>query len=113
MRHARKSLPERFPTFGAEVFGIEPIDPSVDDLSDIDEEITPERAVHDAAGATLDAPQELFTPIGMPATLGEFGITEEHADQLLMGLKINRGESFGTFASLTLEDVREIYASAL
>ena len=41
MRHVWKSHPERFLTFGAEVFGIEPIDPEVDDLSGIDEEITP------------------------------------------------------------------------
>ena len=67
MRHVWKSHPERFLTFGAEVFGIEPIDPEVDDLSDIDEEITPERAVHDAVEATIDELQDFFMSMGMPS----------------------------------------------
>lgn len=113
MRHVWTSHPERFLTFGAEVFGIEPVDPDVDDLSDIDEEVTPERAVHDAVEATIDALQEFFISIGMPETLGELGVTEKDIDQLLAGLKVNRGESFGTFAALTLEDARTIYESAL
>ena len=113
MRHVWTSHPERFLTFGAEVFGIEPVDPDVDDLSDIDEEVTPERAVHDAVEATIDALQEFFISIGMPETLGELGVTERDVDQLLAGLKVNRGESFGTFAALTLEDARTIYENAL
>ena len=113
MRHVWKSHPERFLTFGAEVFGIEPIDPEVDDLSDIDEEITPERAVHDAVEATIDELQDFFMSMGMPSTLGELGIAEDDIDQMICGLRVNRGESFGTFRKLTLEDAREIYESAL
>mgnify|MGYP002321591306 CR=1 FL=1 len=113
MRHVWKSHPERFLTFGAEVFGIEPIDPEVDDLSDIDEEITPERAVHDAVEATIDELQDFFVSMGMPSTLGELGIAEDDIDQMICGLRVNRGESFGTFRKLTLEDAREIYESAL
>ena len=108
-----RTTPERFLTFGAEVFGIEPVDPEVDDLSDIDEEITPERAVHDAVEATIDELQEFFVSMGMPSTLGELGIEETDIDRLIRGLRINRGERFGTFQSLTLDDARAIYKSAL
>ncbi len=113
MRHVWKSHPERFLTFGAEVFGIEPVDPTVDDLSTIDEEITPERAVHDAVEATIDELQGFFMSMGMPSTLGELGIEEDDIDQMICGLRVNRGENFGTFRKLTLEDARTIYESAL
>ena len=113
MRYVWASHPERFLTFGAEVFGIEPIDPEVDDLSGIDEEITPERAVHDAVEATIDELQGFFVSMGMPSTLGELGIDAADIDQLIRGLRINRGEQFGTFHKLTLDDARAIYESAL
>ena len=113
MRYVWASHPERFLTFGAEVFGIEPIDPEVDDLSGIDEEITPERAVHDAVEAAIDELQGFFVSMGMPSTLGELGIDAADIDQLIRGLRINRGEQFGTFCKLTLDDARAIYESAL
>lgn len=113
MRYVWESHPERFLTFGAEVFGIEPIDPLVDDLADIDEEITPERAIHDAVEATIDELQAFFCSMGMPETLGELGISASHIDGLLTGLRANKGESFGTFQTLGLEDARAIYESAL
>lgn len=113
MRHVWESHPERFLTFGAEVFGIEPVDPAMDDLSAIDEEVTPERAVHDAIEATIDELQDFFMSMGMPSTLGELGIAEDDIDQMICGLRVNRGESFGTFRQLTLEDARAIYESAL
>lgn len=113
MRHVWESHPERFLTLGAEVFGIEPVDPAMDDLSAIDEEVTPERAVHDAIEATIDELQDFFMSMGMPSTLGELGIAEDDIDQMICGLRVNRGESFGTFRQLTLEDARAIYESAL
>lgn len=113
MRYVWESHPERFLTFGREIFGIEPIDPEVDDLSDIDEAITPERALHDAIMATIDELQEFFVFMGMPATLGELGIKTGDIDRLIEGLRITRGESFGTFRTLTLDDARAIYESAL
>ncbi|WP_102337294.1 iron-containing alcohol dehydrogenase [Collinsella provencensis] len=113
MRYVWKRHPERFLAFGKQVFGIEPIDPEVDDLSDIDEEITPERAEHDAVEATIDALQDFFASIGMPTTLTELGVHAEDIDQLLKGLRINRGELFGSFQKLTLDDARAIYESAL
>ena len=113
MRYVWGEHPERFLTFAKEVFGIEPVDPEVDDLSDIDEDITPARAVADAVEAAIDELQDFFVSLGMPRTLGELGITEGDIDRLLEGLKVTRGERFGTFATLTLEDARAIYQSAL
>ena len=51
--------------------------------------------------------------MGMPETLGELGISASHIDGLLAGLRANKGESFGTFQTLGLEDARAIYESAL
>lgn len=113
MRYVWKSHPERFLSFGEQVFGIEPVDPDIDDLSDIDEEITLERAQHDAVEATIDALQDFFVSMGMPSTLSELGVCDEHINQLLAGLRLNRGELFGTFRKLTLDDARAIYESAL
>lgn len=113
MRYVWGEHPERFLTFAEEVFDIEPVDPEVDDLSSIDEDITPERAVADAVEAAIDELQDFFVSLGMPRTLGELGITEGDIDRLLEGLKVTRGERFGTFATLTLEDARAIYQSAL
>ena len=113
MRYVWREHPERFLEFGSQVFGIEPVDPEVDDLSDIDEEITPERAVEDAVEATIDELQDFFVSLGMPRTLSEFGMTEDDIEKLMPGLTINRGELFGSFKKLTLDDARAIYRSAL
>lgn len=100
MRFVWPEHPERFLTFAQEVFDIEAIDDT-------------EEAVRDAVAATIDELQEFFVSLGMPRTLGELGVTEGDIDQLLDGLKINRGERFGSFKQLTLEDARAIYCSAL
>ncbi|MFR3274702.1 MAG: iron-containing alcohol dehydrogenase [Collinsella phocaeensis] len=113
MHYVWREHPERFLAFGSQVFGIEPVDPAVDDLSDIDEEITPERAVRDAVEATIDELQDFFVSLGMPRTLSEFGMSEDDIEHLMPGLAINRGESFGSFKKLTLDDARAIYRSAL
>ena len=113
MRYVWTAHPERFLAFAYEVFGIEPVDPADDDLVGIDEEITPERAVHDAVTCAIDELQDFFVSLGMPRTLGELGVTEEDIDRLLEGLRVTRGERFGTFRKLTLEDARAIYRSAL
>ena len=100
MRYVWQEHPERFLTFAQGVFDIEPIDDS-------------EEAVRDAVTATIDELQDFFVSLGMPRTLGEFGVKEGDIDQMLAGLKINRGEVFGSFKRLTLEDARAIYRSAL
>ena len=113
MRYVWTAHPERFLAFSYEVFGIEPVDPADADLVGIDEEITPERAVHDAVTCAIDELQDFFVSLGMPRTLGELGVTEADIDRLLEGLRVTRGERFGTFRKLTLEDARAIYRSAL
>ena len=95
MRHVWPAHPERFLEFAQQVFGIEPVDPEEDDLSDIDEVITPERAEHDVIEAAIDELQDFFVSMGMPRTLGELGIHAEDIDQLMPGLKATRGERFG------------------
>ena len=110
MRYVWREHPERFLEFGSQVFGIEPVDPEVDEL---DVEVTPEQAVEYAVEATIDELQEFFVSLGMPRTLSEFGVTEDDIEKMMPGLKINRGESFGSFMKLTLDDAREIYRSAL
>ena len=108
MRYVWREHPERFLEFGAQVFGIEPVDAAMDGL-----DVAPEEAVRDAVLATIDELQDFFCSMGMPRTLGELGIRAEHIGQLLHGLAINKGERFGTFRELTLEDARAIYESAL
>lgn len=108
MRHVWRAHPERFLAFGRQVFGIEPVDPEADGV-----EMSPEQAVEDAVLATIDALQDFFVSIGMPRTLGELGIGEDDIEKLIPGLRQNRGERFGSFMELTLDDARAIYRTAL
>lgn len=104
MRHVWKADPERFLLFGAEVFGIEPVE----------EELAPaDEAIADAVGATIDELQDFFVSLGMPRTLGDFGLGEDDIEPLLDTLRTNKGERFGAFMPLTMDDVRTIYRSAL
>lgn len=100
MRYVWRAHPERFLTFAREVFDIEAIDD------------TPE-AVEDAVTATIDELQAFFVSMGMPRTLGELGIHDDDIELLIPGLTLNRGERFGSFMELTLDDARAIYRSAL
>ena len=86
-----------------DVFGIEPVD---DDLAPRDE------AVEDAVTAAIDELQAFFQSLGMPATLRDFGLAPDDVDPLLETLRQNKGEAFGAFQKLTLEDARAIYLSA-
>ncbi len=108
MRYVWREHPERFLDFGREVFGIEPVDPAQDNV-----EVTPEQAVEDAVLETIDELQAFFTSLGMPATLGELGVHGGDIESLIPGLKQSRGEHFGSFKPLTLDDARAIYRSAL
>lgn len=60
----------------------------------------------------IDALSAFFREIGMPTTFSEIGAKKEDIDLLLAKLKLNRGETFGRFKRLTLEDARHIYQSA-
>lgn len=108
MRYVWREHPERFLEFGRQVFGIEPVDPEADGV-----DITPEQAIEDAVMETIDELQEFFCSLGMPRTLAEFGMEADDIDTLMPGLKITRGEVFGNFKKLTLDDARAIYESAL
>ena len=103
MRYVWKSDPERFLDFADAVFGIEPVE----------EEYCPrEEAVEDAVMAAIDELQAFFRSLGMPATLGDFGLTYDDVDPLLETLRTSKGEPFGAFQKLTMEDARAIYLSA-
>lgn len=103
MRFVWKSDPQRFLDFARDVFGIEPVE----------EEIAPrDEAVSDAVTAGIDELQAFFQSLGMPATLGDFGLTPNDIDPLLETLRLSKGETFGAFQKLTTEDARAIYQSA-
>ena len=103
MRYVWRSDPQRFLDFASEVFGIEPVD----------EEFSPQdEAVEDAVMAAIDELQAFFVSLGMPATLGDFDITPDDVDALIETLRESKGESFGAFQKLTMDDARAIYLSA-
>ena len=102
MRYVWRADPERFLDFAAAVFGIEPVE----------EEFSPrDEAVEDAVTAAIDELQAFFRSLGMPATLRDFGLTPDDIDPLLETLRANKGEPFGAFQKLTMEDARAIYLS--
>ena len=103
MRYVWKSDPQRFLDFADEVFGIEPVE----------EEYCPrDEAIEDAVTAAIDELQAFFRSIGMPATLGDFGLTPDDIDPMIETLRMSKGEPFGAFQKLTMEDARAIYMSA-
>ena len=62
MRYVWRENPDRFLSFGRDVFGIEPVDPAEDNV-----DVTPEEAVADAVSATIDELQAFFVSLGMVA----------------------------------------------
>ena len=96
MRRVWRANPERFLSFGRDVFGIEPVDPEADGVT-----------------ATIDELQDFFASMGMPRTLGELGVTAEQIPALLDTLEQNKGREIGDLMRLSLDDVRAIYESAL
>lgn len=100
MRYVWPEHPERFLSFARDVFGIEPTG-------------TDEAAVREAIMAGIDRLQDFFVSLGMPRRLGDFGLGEDDIDALVEGLRATRGEVFGSFKRLTLDDGRAIYQSAL
>lgn len=103
MRHVWRADPERFLDFARDVFDIEP---AFGEESD-------EEAIEDAVTAAIDELQAFFRSMGMPATLRDFGLTEADIDPMVETLRQNKGERFGAFMPLTMEDARAIYLSAL
>ena len=88
--------PARFAFYGSEVFGLAPTgDVEADALSAIDET------------------RAFFASLGMPTTLEELGVGEDDIEKMIPTLRENKGEPFGSFKKLTMDDAREIYRLAL
>ena len=55
--------------------------------------------------------------LGMPISLGELGLDEDNIEdaiaEMIPTLRENKGEPFGSFKKLTMEDAAEIYRLAL
>ncbi len=96
MRYVYRSAPERFATYGREVFGLATTGDPLDD-----------------ARAAIDATQQFFLSLGMPARLSAFNITENDIESFIPTLRANKGETFGTLMPLSLDDARLIYRLAL
>lgn len=96
MRSVYRENPARFARYGSEVFGLGTCG---------DEEADARRAIEET--------QRFFISLGMPATLGELGIAEGDIEGFLPTLRVNKGETFGSFKKITIEDAREIYRAAL
>ena len=99
MRYVWREDPSRFLDFALDVFGIEPVD-------DTDE------AVEDAVTAAIDELQAFFVGLGMPRTMGDFGLVEDDVDALVATLEQTKGATFGGFKQLSMQDARAIYLSA-
>lgn len=100
MEHVHAENPARLAYYGREVFGLVPTgDVCADALSAADET------------------RQFFASLGMPTTLTELGIGEDEIDKaiekMIPTLKKNKGEVFGSFKKLTMEDAEEIYRSAV
>lgn len=96
MEFVYKTNPERFAYYGREVFGLASTgDANADALSAIDET------------------RSFFASLGMPTTLTELDVKEDDIEKLIPTLKENKGEPFGSFKKLTMDDAREIYRIAL
>ncbi len=107
MRYVWRTDPARFLEFGAEVFGIEPIEEGDEGFVD------DKTALEDAVTATIDNLAAFFQSMGMPATLGDFGVKPDDVDAIADMVIAVKGESFGCFQKLDRAAVVEILSSAL
>lgn len=96
MEYVYAENPARFAFYGSEVFGLTPTgDTEADALSAIDET------------------RAFFASLGMPTTLEELDVCEEDIEKMIPTLRANKGEAFGSFKKLTMDDARAIYRLAL
>ena len=96
MEYVYSENPGRFAYYGSEVFGLAPTgDICADALSAIDET------------------RSFFASLGMPTTLEELGVEESDIEAMIPTLRENKGDVFGSFKKLTMDDARAIYRSAL
>lgn len=99
MRHVWHANPTRFLAFAQGVLDVEPVDET-------------DEATEDAVTYTIDELQRFFVGLGMPQTLTDLGRTPSDVDAWLETLRLNKGERFGEFMPLTMDDARAIYLSA-
>lgn len=96
MEYVHAENPARFAHYGREVFGLVPTgDLEADALSAIDET------------------RMFFASLGMPASLDELGVAEDDIERMIPTLRTNKGDCFGSFKKLSLDDARAIYRLAL
>lgn len=96
MEYVYDANPARFAQYGREVFGLATTgDLEADALSAIDET------------------RAFFASLGMPTTLAELDVHEDDIEKMIPTLRANKGEVFGSFKKLTMDDAREIYRLAL
>lgn len=96
MEYVHGENPARFAFYGREVFGLA----STGDVES------------DALSA-IDETRSFFASIGMPTTLAELDVEEEAIERMIPTLRANRGDSFGSFKKLDMDDARAIYRIAL
>ncbi|MEQ3361978.1 iron-containing alcohol dehydrogenase [Raoultibacter massiliensis] len=96
MEYVYSENPARFAYYGREVFGL-----------------APTGDVEDDALSAIDETRGFFASLGMPTTLAELGIEEADIERMIPTLKANKGEPFGSFMKLSMDDAREIYRLAL
>ena len=100
MEYVYDANPARFAQYGYEVFGLAP-------TGDIESD----------ALSAIDETRMFFASLGMPISLGELGLDEDNIEdaiaEMIPTLRENKGEPFGSFKKLTMEDAAEIYRLAL
>lgn len=99
MRYVWPAHPERFLSFARDVFGLMPTDD------------THEASVQTITRA-IDELHRLFVSLGMPKTLGDLGLMPDDIEAWVGTLRQSKGEAFGEFRPLTLDDARAIYRSS-
>lgn len=99
MRYVWHEDPQRFLSFGYDVFGIEPKDGL-------------DSSIEEAVESMIAELQDFFARQTMPTTLGELGFTEADVDTLVDIVIAAKGNPFGVFKPLAAEDAKAIYLSA-
>ena len=96
MEYVYDANPARFAQYGREVFGLAT-------TGDLDAD----------ALSAIDETRAFFASLGMPTTLEELDVHEDDIEKMIPTLRANKGEAFGSFKKLTMDDARAIYRLAL
>lgn len=96
MEYVYDANPARFAQYGREVFGLAT-------TGDLDAD----------ALSAIDETRAFFASLGMPTTLEELDVHEDDIEKMIPTLRANKGETFGSFKKLTMDDARAIYRLAL